>query len=167
MGQSANSQVKSAVALENFRKPLLAYLISSLDNHDIWVRCLASDMLATLKDPAAIEYLRRLMTDIDEDVRYAAAKALDAIGHSRITMVSVQNPGCESCLIRLIAEEALSQGPAPGQESVSIKPMNKAGDGLDETPYGFSLHGGEEWCQERNSSIKGENHEIWTGHDIA
>jgi len=97
----------SANALVRFRQPLASYLLSALENNDTWVRALAAEMLGTLRDPKAISPLTQLLADPDEDVRAASAEALDAIGHSRLAFVSLQKSGCDACLMRLIAQEAL------------------------------------------------------------
>lgn len=115
--QAAGHNDMSAAALEKFRKPLLHYLDSGLGDKDKWVRILAAELLGTLNDPAAGEYLTPLLADADGDVRAGAAAALDAIGHPTMGFSRLQTNGCDSCLIRLIAEEALSAGKGTGQAS--------------------------------------------------
>lgn len=106
--QSARVNDDSAAALEKFRKPLIHYLTSGLAGQDKWVRYLAAEVLGTIRDPAAIGNLTPLLADPDGDVRAVAARALDAIGHSRPAYALLQNSSCDSCLIRIIAQEALS-----------------------------------------------------------
>jgi HEAT repeat protein len=104
----------SANALYRFRQPLVSYLLSGLEDDDTWVRALAAEMLGTLRDPQAISLLTRLLADPDVDVRTASAGALDAIGHSHLAFVNLQKSGCDTCLLRIIAQEALSAEPAGG-----------------------------------------------------
>lgn len=119
-----SSENGSAEALEKFRKPLVHYLVSGLSEHDKWVRYLATEMLGTIRDPAAIRYLIPLLADADGDVRECAARALDAVGRSHGAFSRLQKSGCDSCLIRIIAQEALItcktgeriNEPAPFQE---------------------------------------------------
>jgi HEAT repeat protein len=98
----------TAEALLRFRTPLVHYLISGLSEEDKWVRCFAAEMLGNVRDPVAAGSLIPLLTDPDEDLRAGAAGALDAIGHSRMVFTQVQKSGCDTCLIRMIAQEALA-----------------------------------------------------------
>jgi hypothetical protein len=101
-------QVSPASAVTRFRKPLVDYLISGLEENDKWVRILAADMLGSVGDPRAVEYLKPLLVDRDRDLRIISAQAIDMI-HSHQAVVSRSQPDhCASCMIRLIAEEALT-----------------------------------------------------------
>jgi HEAT repeat protein len=101
--------VSSATAVNRFRKPLVDYLISGLEENDKWVRILAADMLGSAGDPRAVEYLKPLLVDRDRDLRLISAQAMDMI-HSQEAIISRSQPDrCASCMIRLIAEEALTQ----------------------------------------------------------
>jgi HEAT repeat protein len=96
-------------AVTRFRKPLVDYLISGLEENDKWVRILAADMLGSAGDPRAVAYLKPLLVDRDRDLRIISAQAMDLI-HSQQVVVSRSHPDrCASCMIRLIAEEALTQ----------------------------------------------------------
>ena len=96
-------------AVTRFRKPLVEYLISGLEENDKWVRILAADMLGSTGDPRAVAYLKPLLVDRDRDLRIISAQAMDLI-HSQQVVVSRSQPDrCASCMIRLIAEEALTQ----------------------------------------------------------
>ena len=95
--------------MTRFRKPLVDYLISGLEEDDKWVRILAIDLLGSAGDPRAMDYLKPLLVDRDRDLRIISAQAMDMI-HSEPVVVSRAQPDhCASCMIRLIAEEALSQ----------------------------------------------------------
>jgi HEAT repeat protein len=108
-GGEAGVLVPSATAVTRFRKPLVDYLISGLEENDKWVRILAADMLGSAGDPRAAEYLKPLLVDRDRDLRIISAQAMEMI-HSRQVIVSRSQPDhCASCMIRLIAEEALTQ----------------------------------------------------------
>jgi len=101
--------IPSAPALTRFRKPLVEYLISGLEENDKWVRILAADMLGSTGDPRAVEYLKPLLVDRDRDLRVISAHAMDTI-HSQQAIVSRSPPDrCSSCMIRFIAEEALTR----------------------------------------------------------
>lgn len=99
--------VSSATAVTRFKKPLVEYLISGLEENDKWVRIFAADMLGSAGDPRAIEYIRPLLVDRDRDLRTISAQALDMIHSSQATVYRSQPDRCASCMIRLIAEEAL------------------------------------------------------------
>lgn len=99
--------VSSAIAVTRFKKPLVEYLISGLEENDKWVRIFAADMLGSVGDPRAIEYLRPLLVDRDRDLRTISARALDMIHPSQATVYRSQPDRCASCMIRYIAEEAL------------------------------------------------------------
>ncbi len=100
-GKDEGILVPSAIAMTRFRKPLVDYLISGLEENDKWVRIFAADMLGSAGDPRAVEYLKPLLVDSDRDLRIISARATETI-HS-------QQDHCASCMIRLIAEEALTQ----------------------------------------------------------
>jgi HEAT repeat protein len=101
--------ISSASAVTRFRKPLVDYLISGLEENDKWVRILAIDMLGSAGDPRAVEYLHPLLVDRDRDIRAISAHAMDMI-HSQQVVISRSQPDrCASCMIRFIAEEALTQ----------------------------------------------------------
>ena len=101
--------VPSAIGMTRFRKPLVDYLISGLEENDKWVRIFAADMLGSAGDPRAVEYLKPLLVDRDRDLRTISAQAMDMI-HSQQAVVSRSQPDwCASCMIRFIAEEALTQ----------------------------------------------------------
>jgi HEAT repeat protein len=106
---TATCSLKSADALEKFRQPLASYLISALDDQDKWVRYLAAEMLGNIQDPGSAGHLTRLLADQDEDVRSVATKALDSVRHTKKVFASMQASSCETCLIRMIAAEALAK----------------------------------------------------------
>jgi HEAT repeat protein len=102
--------VSPETAVNRFRKPLVDYLISGIEENDKWVRILAADLLGSTGDPRATEYLKPLLADRDRDLRIISAQALDMI-HSQQALVFRSQPDqCASCMIRLIAEEALTRG---------------------------------------------------------
>jgi len=108
-GGGEGAEVPSVTAVNRFRKPLVDYLISGLEENDKWVRILAIDMLGRAGDPRAAEYLKPLLVDRDRDLRTISAQAMDMI-HSQQAIVSRSQPDrCASCMIRIIAEEALTQ----------------------------------------------------------
>jgi HEAT repeat protein len=104
----------SASSVIRFRNPLVDYLISGLEEDDKWVRILAIDMLGSAGDIRAVEHLKPLLVDRDRDLRTITAQAMDMI-HSQQAAISRSQPDpCASCMIRLIAEEALTQAKPRG-----------------------------------------------------
>jgi HEAT repeat protein len=99
----------STAALSRFRQPLVEYLISALDDDDKWVRYMAAELLGDVGDPVAADHLRRLLTDQDADLRIVSACALQAINQPAHPEGGGQYCDCGSCLIRVIAEEAMSK----------------------------------------------------------
>lgn len=108
-GGDAGVLVSSASAVTRFRKPLVDYLISGLEENDKWVRILAADMLGNVGDPRAVEYLKPLLVDRDQDLRTISAQAMDMIRSQQAVEFRSQPDRCASCMIRIIAEEALTQ----------------------------------------------------------
>ena len=84
--------MSSASAVTRFRKPLVDYLISGLEENDKWVRILAVEMLGSAGDPRAVEYLKPLLVDRDRDLRTISAQAMDMI-HSQQAVVSRSQTG--------------------------------------------------------------------------
>ena len=101
--------VPSVSAMTRFRKPLVDYLISGLEEDDKWVRILAIDLLGSAGDPRAMDYLKPLLVDRDRDLRMISAQAMDMIHSEQVVVSRAQPDHCASCMIRLIAEEALLQ----------------------------------------------------------
>lgn len=106
--------VPSVSAVTRFRKPLVDYLISGLEEDDKWVRILAIDLLGSAGDIRAVEYLKPLLVDRDRDLRTITALAVDMIHSHQATVSRSQPDHCASCMIRLIAEEALIQAKPRG-----------------------------------------------------
>jgi hypothetical protein len=106
--------VPSAMAMTRFRKPLVDYLISGLEENDKWVRIFAADMLGSAGDPRAVEYLKPLLVDRDRDLRIIAAQATEAIYSQQAAVSRSKKDHCATCMIRLIAEEALTQAKPRG-----------------------------------------------------
>jgi len=102
-------RISSVSEVNRFRKPLVDYLISGLEENDKWVRVFAIDLLGSAGDPRAIEYLKPLLVDHDRDLRTITVQAMDMI-HAQPAVISRSQPdNCAGCMIRLIAEEALTQ----------------------------------------------------------
>jgi HEAT repeat protein len=100
---------ESVVALKKFQKPLVAYLISSLEVNDKWVRIMAAEMLGTIGDSGVAGHLKPLLADQDKDLRIIAAKSLSMIHSPKGVLTLTQADSCENCMIRLVAEEALEK----------------------------------------------------------
>ena len=101
-------------AVIRFRKPLVGYFISGLEENDKWVRILAADMLGSAGDPRAVTYLKPLLVDRDRDIRIISAQAMDMIYSQQAIVSSSQPDHCANCMIRLIAEEACTQAKPRG-----------------------------------------------------
>ena len=127
-GRETSGIVSSASAVTRFRKPLVDYLISGLEEKDTWVRIFAADMLGNAGDLRAVEYLKPLLVDRDRDLRTISAHAMDMIFSQQAAVSQKEPDRCASCMIRLIAEEALMQ--------------QKNGSTLDITKPGMD---GREW----------------------
>ncbi|WAC05071.1 MAG: HEAT repeat domain-containing protein [Methanoregula sp.] len=108
-GEHLTGCIESATALKKFRKPLVEYLISGLEEKDKWVRCMAAGMLGDLGDSRAVDSLKPLLADPDPDLRAVAAYALDMICYNRAPVDGSRTGICEHCMVRFIADEALNQ----------------------------------------------------------
>jgi HEAT repeat protein len=106
-GRHTGVLMSSDNAVTRFRKPLVEYLVSGLEENDKWVRILAADMLGCVGDPRTVEYLKPLLADRDRDLRIISAHAIDMIGSQRAALTRSEPDPCASCMIRYIAEEAL------------------------------------------------------------
>lgn len=106
--------VSSAMAVTRFRKPLVDYLISGLEDNEKWVRILAVDLLGSAGDPRAPEYLKPLLVDRDRDLRTISRQAMEMIHSRQVAISLLQRDQCGSCMIRFIAEEALIQAKPRG-----------------------------------------------------
>lgn len=108
MERETRALVSPATAVTRFRKPLVDYLISGLDENDKWVRILAADLTGSAGDPRAIEYLKPLLVDRDQDLRTISRQAMEMIRAKQDAVSLSQRDPCGSCMIRHIAEEALT-----------------------------------------------------------
>jgi HEAT repeat protein len=106
-----------ADALRKFRAPLIAYLISSLEEKNKWVRVMAIEMLGSVGDLQTVETLAPFLVDGDPDIRTISARAFYQIQGQSGTPVFTEQGGCGNCMIRLVAEEALKnqKGADPGR----------------------------------------------------
>jgi HEAT repeat protein len=98
----------SMTAIKKFRKPMVEYLLSGLEENDKWVRIMAAEMMGAIGDPRSAEHLIPLLADRDRDLRTVAAKSLAMIRSPDMFALS-QADNCENCMIRLIADEALGK----------------------------------------------------------
>jgi HEAT repeat protein len=101
--------LKSIEALEKFTLPIVEYFINALNNEDKWVRYLAADALGNMGDLRSVEYLDLLRSDKDPDLRFVSGQSLCKIAHVREILTDSRKMGCETCLIRYIAEEVIVQ----------------------------------------------------------
>ncbi|MGB8309107.1 MAG: HEAT repeat domain-containing protein [Methanoregula sp.] len=97
-----------AVAVKKFQKPLFEYLISGLNAEDKWVRVMAAGMLGALGDPGATAHLKPLAVDRDADLREISRNSLKMLASGYAFLGTGRQDPCDSCMIRIIAEEALS-----------------------------------------------------------
>jgi HEAT repeat protein len=109
VNESGPGTDRSLDALEKFTAPIIEHLINALNSEDKWVRYLAADALGNMGDPRSIEHLLLLRSDKDPDLRFVSAQSFCKIGYTREVLANAQKRGCDSCLIRCIAEEALAQ----------------------------------------------------------
>jgi HEAT repeat protein len=99
----------SMMAMKKFQQPMIEYLLSGLEENDKWVRVMAAEMLGTIGDSRSAEHLKPLLAERDRDLRIAAAKSLAMIRSSGVALSLSQPDNCESCMIRLVADEALER----------------------------------------------------------
>ena len=101
--------IKSLEALEKFTLPIVEYFINALNNEDKWVRYLAAEALGNMGDIRSIAYLDLLRSDKDPDLRFVSGQSLSKIAYLREILADPRKMGCDTCLIRYIAEEVLVQ----------------------------------------------------------
>ncbi|AGB01244.1 HEAT repeat domain-containing protein [Methanoregula formicica] len=99
---------RSVSAVRKFRQPLVEYLISGLDDNDKWVRVMAAEMLGTVGDPRSVRALQPLLAGWDSDLRLAAARSLARIRSPQSAAIPPAL-SCDHCMIRLVADEALTR----------------------------------------------------------
>jgi len=100
---------KSLQALEKFTLPIVEHLINALNNEDKWVRYLAAEALGNLGDLRAIAHLKLLRSDSDPDLKFVSGQSLSKIAYLREILHDSRKMGCDTCLVRYIAEEVLVQ----------------------------------------------------------
>jgi len=99
----------SGNALKRFQQPLVNYLISGLEEGDKPVQIMAAQMLGAIGDPRTTEQIKLLLASNDRDLRAVAAQSLAMFHSSRAMESLVQADTCDTCMIRLIAEEAIQK----------------------------------------------------------
>jgi len=100
---------KTLEALEKFTRTIADQLINSLNDEDKWVRYLAAEALGNLGDLRAIGPLKLVRSDKDPDLRFVSGQSLNKIACMRDILRDSKKMGCDTCLIRYIAEEVLVQ----------------------------------------------------------
>lgn len=108
VARTMDSRLVSVSAVGKFRQPLVEYLISGLDDNDKWVRVMAAELLGTVGDSRSARALQPLLAGWDSDLRLAAARSLARI-HSPQSAVIPAALSCDHCMIRLVADEALTR----------------------------------------------------------
>ena len=101
--------LKSLDALEKFTLPIIDYFTKALTHEDKWVRYLAAEALGSIGDARAVEPLNRLRADKDPDLRFVSDQSLRNIRYMQEILTDSGKMGCDTCLIRYIAEEVLIQ----------------------------------------------------------
>jgi HEAT repeat protein len=96
-------------ALKRFQQPLVDYLLCGLEENDKWVQIMAAQMLGNLGDPRATDHLKPLLASRDRDLRTVAAQSIAMIYSPRAVLPSMQADPCDTCMIRLIADEAIQK----------------------------------------------------------
>lgn len=100
---------ESAIAREKFRKPLVHYLISGLEEKDAGVRIMAAEMLRDIADARMIEYLQLFLLDQPPDVRAVSKNVLERVCDNLTAGSGSWPDSCGNCMNRFIAEEALGK----------------------------------------------------------
>ena len=101
--------IKSLEALKKFTLPIIEHFTNALNNEDKWVRYLAAEALGNMGDLRSIAHLNLLQSDKDPDLRFVSGQSLRNIGYLREILTDSRKMGCDTCLIRYIAEEVLVQ----------------------------------------------------------
>jgi HEAT repeat protein len=101
--------IKSLEALEKFTLPIVEHFTKALKNEDKWVRYLAAEALGNMGEIRSIEHLNLLRSDKDPDLRFVSGQSLIKIRYLRELLTDSRKKGCDTCLIRYIAEEVLVQ----------------------------------------------------------
>lgn len=101
--------IKSLKALEKFSRQIIEHFINALNNEDKWVRYLAAEALGNMDDLRSIPPLHQLQSDKDPDLQYISGQSLRNIRYLREILADSRKMGCDTCLIRYIAEEVLVQ----------------------------------------------------------
>jgi HEAT repeat protein len=109
VNKSRPGTTQSLDALEKFTTPIVEHFINALTSENRWVRYLAEDALGNMGDPRAIAHIHLHQSDKDLGLRFVSAQSLRKIGNIREVLADTQKLGCDTCLIRFIAEEALDQ----------------------------------------------------------
>jgi HEAT repeat protein len=105
--------LKSLDALEKFTLPIIDYFTKALTHEDKWVRYLAAEALGSIGDVRAVEPLHQLRVDKDPDLRFVSCQSLKNIRNMQEILTDSRKRGCDTCLIRYIAEEVLVQRNRP------------------------------------------------------
>jgi len=105
--------LKSLDALEKFTLPIIDYFTKALNHEDKWVRYLAAEALGCIGDARAVEPLHQLRGEKDPDLRFVSCQSLKNIRDMQEILTDSRKRGCETCLIRYIAEEVLVQRNSP------------------------------------------------------
>jgi HEAT repeat protein len=113
MNNRSPDTLKSLDALEKFTLPIIDYFTKALTHEDKWVRYLAAEALGSLGDLRSIDPLKRLSSDKDPDLRFVSGQSLSNIRYMQEILTDSRKMGCETCLIRYIAEEVLVQRKRP------------------------------------------------------
>jgi HEAT repeat protein len=100
---------KYAIELSKFGQPAVDHLVKALSDEDKWVRYLAVDALATIKDKKAVDSLVKVLKDQDQDVRFAAADALGRLGDARAEAGLKECLATDNCYVKIAVEEALER----------------------------------------------------------
>jgi hypothetical protein len=107
VGRRSPDTEKSLKALEKFTLPIIEHFINALNDEDKWVRYLAADALGNLGDMRAIAHLNPLRSDKDPYLRFVSGQSLSKIAYLREILTDSRRMGCDTCLVRYIAEEVL------------------------------------------------------------
>ena len=113
MNNRSPDTLKSLDALEKFTLPIIDYFTKALTHEDKWVRYLAAEALGSLGNLRSIDPLKRLSSDKDPDLRFVSGQSLSNIRYMQEILTDSRKMGCETCLIRYIAEEVLVQRNRP------------------------------------------------------
>jgi HEAT repeat protein len=109
VNKQAPDRWKHAIELGTFGQAAVDHLVKALSDEDKWVRYLAVDAMASIKDKKVVDSLVKTLKDQDQDVRFAAADALGRQGDASAVPSLKECLATDNCYVKIAVEEALER----------------------------------------------------------